>query len=219
MYLDITIFLYLKLRQFGGVFLSRLKYAYNLGQAISRLHRALRSIQEDVKPYEANLYNQGLEAIPKVKAYSLKYGLSINDAFFDDYKKTFGELYNKLPKQLIHGNPTGDSVVYKNGEAVGLKGYEIYNISHIRLFDIIWCAGEVNTQPIESYLKMFKDILKGYNSLSPLTAEEKQSIYYVLCAAGMNCIAYCGDTLDVSNRNFKALIFLADNKEMFMNLI
>ena len=198
---------------------TRANYAYQLGQAIARLHRALKSVQEDVRPYEANLYQQGLDSMPKVKAYSIKHNLGIADDFFYDYTKTFGKLYEKLPKQLIHGNPTGDSAVYENGEVVGLKGYEIYNISHVRLFDVIWCAGEINAGPIESYLKMFKDILKGYDSLNPLTAEEKQAIYYVLCAAGMNCFACCGDELDVSNRNIKALVFLAENKAMFTNLL
>jgi len=199
---------------------NREQCAYELGQAIARLHRALKTVQDDVKPYEANKYKQGLDSIPQVKAYSIKHNMGINDAFFDDYTKTFGELYDKLPKQLIHGNPTGDTVVYENGGVVGLKGYEIYNVSHVRLFDIIWCAGEINTRPIESYLKMFKDILKGYDNISPLTDEEKQSVYYMLCAAGMHCIAHVDDdTFDVLCRNLRALVFLANNKGMFTNLI
>ena len=197
----------------------RAKYAYKLGQAIARLHRALKTVQDEVRPYEANLYRQGLDSIQKVKAYSLKYQLEIDDSFFDDYEKVFVELYDKMPRQLIHGNPTGDSVVYDNGEVVGLKGYEIYNISHIRLFDVTWCAGEINLQSLESYLKMLTEILKGYDSMNPLTAEEKQAVYYVLSAAAMNSIAYCGDEYDVTKRNFKALVFLSKNKEMFMNLV
>ena len=197
------------------------KYAYKCGQAIAKIHRALKTVQDDVKPHEANLYNQGLYSVPKVKQYLQKYGLKITDAFFDDYTNTFGELYGKMPKQLIHGNPTGDCIAYENGEAVGIKGYEIYNMSQIRLFDIVWCAGEINMPPhIESYLSMFKDILKGYDNISKLTPEEKQSIYYVLCAAAMNCIAYVDDdTLDVLKRNLGALDFLVNNKELFMNLV
>ena len=201
-------------------FNNRMKHAYKLGQAIARLHCALKSVQDDVKPYEANKYKQGLDSIPKVKAYSLKHNIGIDDAFFDDYAKTFGELYDKLPKQLVHGNPTRDTVVYENGEVVGIKGYEIYNVSHVRLFDIIWCAGEINTQPIESHLKMFKEILKGYDSINPLTDEEKQSVYYMQCAASLHCIAHVDDdTFDVLKRNLKALVFLANNKEMFLNLL
>ena len=198
----------------------RIKHAYQLGRAIARLHRALKSIQDDVKPYEANKYQQGLDSIPKVKAYSTKYNMRIADGFYDDYTITFGELYEKLPKQLIHGNPTGDTVVYENGEIVGIKGYEIYNVSHARLFDIIWSAGEINTQSIESYLEMLKGILHGYDSISTLSDAEKQSVYYMLCAAALHGIAYVDDdTLDVLKRNLKALVFLAENKAMFFGLL
>ena len=198
---------------------NRLKYADQLGQAIAKLHRALKSIQDDVKPYEANLYNQGLNAIPKAKEYATKHGIELSDNFFEDYTKTFGELYEKLPKQLIHGNPTRDSIVYENGEVIGLKGYEIYNVSHLRLFDITWCAGEINLQDIESYLTMLKNILIGYDSLNPLTTEEKQCIYYLLCVSAMNSIAYVDDdSFDVLIRNLKALAFLESNKKTFSNL-
>jgi len=198
----------------------RRKHAYKLGQTIAKIHRALQTVQDDVQPWEANLYKQGLHSMPKVKDYLQKYGLEIVDAFFDDYVKTFGELYDKMPKQLSHGNPTGDTVAYENGEIVGIKGYEIYNMSRVRLFDVIWCAGETNTQPIDSYLAMFKDILKGYDSVNPLTCEEKQAIYYMLCVAAMNCIAHIDDdTFDVLKRNLRALVFLAENKQMFFNLV
>ena len=197
---------------------NRAKSAYKLGQAIARLHRALKSVQDDVKPYEANLYAQGLKSSEKVKEISLKYNMGMGEDFFDDYKQTFGGLYKGLPKQLIHGNPTGDSVVFENGEVVGLKGYEIYNISHVRLFDIVYCAGETNTGPLETYLKTLKSILAGYDSIDPLTAQEKQSVYYVLCSIGMNMLAHLDGALDVSKRNREALVFLSKNKELFVNL-
>lgn len=196
----------------------RMQHAYQLGQAIAKLHRALLSVQDDVKPHQANMYAQGIKAMEQVKAYANKHALAIADSFFEDYTKTFGTLYEALPKQLIHGNPTVESIVYENGAVVGLKGYEIYNISHIRLFDITWCAGEINTHPIGDYLAMLGGIVKGYDHVSPLTPEEKQSIYYVLCTACMNTIAYCGDGLDVSQRNAEALVFLAANKDLFSHI-
>ncbi|MCL1844404.1 MAG: helix-turn-helix domain-containing protein [Defluviitaleaceae bacterium] len=198
----------------------RAESPYKLGQAIARLHRALKTVQDDVKPYEGNKYRSGLDAIPKVKEYLQGQGMTIDGTFFDDYTQTFGALYEKMPKQLIHGNPTGDTVVYEDGNIVGIKGYEIYNLSLVRLFDLIWCAGEINTRSIDEYLPMLKEILRGYDSLNSLTSEEKQAVYYMLCAAAMDCIAYVGDdTLDVLKRNLKALVFLADNKGMFSNLL
>jgi hypothetical protein len=42
----------------------------------------------------------------------------------------------------------------------------------------------------------------------------------MLCAAALHGIAYIDDdTLDVLKRNLKALVFLAENKVMFTNLL
>lgn len=197
----------------------REKYAYQLGKAIAKVHRALKTIQDDVKPYEANLYLQGLHSIPQVKELLSRYKISIQESFFEEYTHTFGKLYEYLPKQLIHGNPTAETVLYEKGEVTGIKGYEVYNISHVRLFDLTWSAGEIIPHEIDTYLKRLQKILSGYNSLCPLTREEKQAVYFVLCANAMNCAAYCGDALDVTKRNLNALAFLAENKEKFDHLI
>lgn len=198
----------------------REKNSYQLGQGIARLHNALKSVQDEIKPDEMNLYQQGLNAIQKIKQYAQKYNLDIKDDFYADYIETFGKLYDKLPKQLIHGNPTGDSAIYdENGEIVCFKGFEIYNISHIRLFDIVYSAGEINTKPdIDLYLNILKGIIKGYDSINPLIKEEIESVYYVLCSIGMNMIVYCDEILDVTKRNVKALVFLANNKEKFIDI-
>ena len=195
------------------------KYGFQLGQAIAKLHKALKSVQDDVKPHEENLYEQGKSAIPIVK----KFDMGISDDFFNDYIENFGALNDKLPKQLIHGNLCGDYAVYENGEVVGFKGFDIYNLSFPRIFDIIWGAGEINSQPlIDVYLKMLTEMLKGYGSINPLTAEEKQSVYYVLCANYIRGYWYYEETnepFDLTFRGNRAMVFLAKNKEMFQNLL
>ena len=194
-------------------------FGFGLGQAIAKLHKALKAVQGDVMPHEGNLYEQGAKAIPKVKALDM----GIGDNFFNDYIENFGGLYDKLPKQLIHGNLSGDTAVYENGEVVGFKGFETYNLSFPRIYDITWGAGEINAQPaIEEYLNTLSQMLKGYDSISPLTAEEKQSVYYVLCATYLKGYGYhteSDETFDLMARGNKAMVFLANNKKMFMNLL
>ena len=199
----------------------REKNAFKLGQAIARLHKALKSVQVDVKPWEGNLYEQGKNAIPIVK----KLDMGISEDFFNDYIETFGALNVKLPKQLIHGNLCGDTAVYDNSEVIGFKGFEIYNLSFPRIYDITWGAGEIdlNSQPLfDVYLYTLTEMLKGYDSISPLTAEEKQSVYYVLCATylkGYDYYTESEETHDLMARGNRAMVFLANNKEKFMNLL
>ena len=146
--------------------------------------------------------------------------MKIDEDFFNDYTETFGRLYAQLPKQLIHGSPTGDSAIYENGEIICFKGFEFYSVSQLRIYDVIYCAGEINAQPsFDVYLKTLKEIIKGYDSLNPLTSEEKQSFYYVMCSIGMNMIAWCDETWDVSKRNREALVFLSKSKQLFADLI
>ena len=195
------------------------EYPYQLGQAIARLHKALKSVQDDVKPWEGNLYEQGKNAIPTVR----KFNMGISEDFFNDYIENFGKLYDKLPKQLIHGNLCGDTAVYENGEVVCFKGFETYNLSFPRIYDITWGAGEINSQPlIDEYLKTLTEMLKGYDCIGQLTAEEKQSVYYVLCATYLKGFTYhppTGETADLAARGNRALVYLANNKEKFMNLL
>jgi len=198
---------------------NRAKSSFKLGQAVAKLHLALKDVEDNVKPYDANLYQHTMDSMPAVKAHCKKYDLGIGEEFFTDYASTFGILYDKLPKQLVHGNLTGDSIVFERGEIIGVKGYDVYNISHIRLFDIVYSAGETNTQPIATYLETLKNILQGYDSVVPLTECEKQGIYYVLCSIGINMLAHCDETWDVSGRNRNGLVFLAQNKEMFVDLV
>ena len=197
----------------------REQHGFQLGQAIARLHKALRSVQDDVKPYEGNLYEQGKNAIPIVK----KYDMGIGDNFFHAYIENFGRLYNKLPRQLIHGNLCGDTAVYENGEVTGFKGFETYNLSFPRLYDITWGAGEINTKPlIGDYLNTLTQMLRGYDSINPLTAEEKQSVYYVLCATYLKGCGYyteTAETVDLMARGNRAMVFLSKNKDMFVDLL
>ena len=199
----------------------RVQHAFQLGQAIAKLHKALKFVQDDVKPYEENLYKQGEDAIPTVKKLAL--AMEISDDFYNDYIENFGRLNDNLPKQLIHGNLCGDTAVYENGEIVGFKGFETYSLSFPRLYDITWGAGEINSRSsIDEYLKTLTEMLKGYDSVCPLTAEEKQSVYYVLCATYLRSCGYfpnTGETADLSARSDRAMVFLANNKAKFMNLL
>jgi len=198
----------------------REKYGFQLGQAIAKLHNALKSVQGEIKPWEGDLYEQGKNAVPIVK----KHDMGIKDDFFNDYIENFGVLNGKLPKQLIHGNLCGDYAVYENGGVIGFKGFETYNLSFPRVYDITWGAGEINAQPvIEKYLKTLTEMLKGYDSVNPLTPEEKQSVYYVLCATYLKGYGWdypeTDATSDLISRGDRAMVFLAENKRIFENLI
>ena len=197
---------------------NRAKCSFSLGQSMAKIHQAFKEVQDDVKPDEVNLYKNVMEwAMPETKRYNQKYNTGISEEFFSDYAENFGKLCEKLPKQFIHRNPIEFS--YENGEIVSVYGFEYYNEINVRLFDIIYCAGEVNTQPFEEYLENQKNILKGYDSINPLTHEEKQSIFDVTVSIGMIFIAYLDEASEAAERNREALGMIIENKEKFFDII
>ena len=196
------------------------KYALKYGQGIAKVHSAFKEVEEDVKPDEINIYKQVIEwAMPETKKYNQKYDMGVSEDFFNDYTENFGKLCGKLPKQFIHRNPHGGNILFKDGEFASVIGFEYYNECNVRLFDILYSAGELNTQPFEIYLKWLTGILKGYDSVSPLSDEEKRAIWYVTAAIGMIFVAYLDEAQEVARRNREALVLIAQNKEKFMNLL
>jgi len=197
------------------------KHAIKYGQGMAKLHKALKEVQDDVKPDEVNLYKEVMKwAMPETKKYNQKYHIGVSEDCFNDFSEKFPVLFEKLPKHFIHRNPHGGNILFENGEVASVIGFEYYNECNVRLFDILYSAGELNTQPFEIYLKWLAGIMKGYDSISPLTEEEKQSVYYVSFATAMIFVAYLGETEeDVTRRNREALLLIAENKERFQNLL
>ena len=158
--------------------------AFKFGQSIAKLHKAFKFVQDDVEPDDINIYKQAIEwTIPAVQNINQKYNQGIGDNFFNDYLETFGKLYEKLPKQFIHRNAHGGNILFENGEAMGWTGFEYYNEYNVRIFDILYCADGDKSE-------WQKNIIKGYDSVNPLTEEEKQALYYVQCSIDMIYIAW-----------------------------
>ena len=92
------------------------KFGEKYGKSIAQLHKALKTIQEDMSLDEMNLYNNVTEwALPSVKKQNMQWGMGIDESFFDDYIKNFGKLYDRLPKQLIHRDPDPSNILFEAG--------------------------------------------------------------------------------------------------------
>ena len=148
-------------------------------------------------------------AFPVVQKFNKKYNQGISDDFFNDYTETFGKLYEKLPRQFIHRNAHDGNIFFENDEPTTWIGFEYYNEYNVRIFDILYGA---NTDTGE----WRKNIIKGYNSVNPLTSEEKQALYYVMCSIDMIFIAWGNDETDENSCG--GLLEHIKNKENFYNI-
>lgn len=199
---------------------NRCQYAEECGIGIAKLHNALKAIQKDLSPDEVNLYQSVMEwALPNVKLQNQQWNMGLEDSFFEDYIESFGKLYNKLPKQLIHRNPCPSYVLFADEKVAGFEDFDLSECN-VRLWDPCYCAtgilSEGTDRMYEIWLEILKSILHGYNRINPFTSEEKQAVYYVICSIQMICVAFfesCDEYKELAKTNRAMLRYIVGKRK------
>lgn len=175
---------------------SRQEFGNKYGESIARLHRALTVIESEIQPNEQNLYTHVTEwALPKVRKQNIQFNIGLPDTFFEDYINNFRILFDKLPKQLIHRDPNPSNILFDGGEVTGFIDFDLSE-RNVRLWDPCYCATGILSEwrgiddIYEKWPDVLEGIMRGYNNVNPLTFEEKQAIFYVICSIQIICIAY-----------------------------
>jgi len=79
----------------------------------------------------------------------------------------------------------------------------------------------------EKWLEILAGILHGYASINPLTAEEKQAVYYVMCSFKLTFWCMLGNTMSEADGNelkgwnktsCDNLRYIVENKEKIDNI-
>lgn len=204
---------------------NRIKFSEKYGRSIARLHKALKAIQQDIPADEVNLYKTITEwALPSVKQQNIQWSMEIDDSFFEDFIKSFGMLYDKLPKQLIHRDPNPSNILFDGDEVSGFIDFDLSEIN-IRLWDVCYCAtgilSEGSDEAYKKWLEILRGILHGYDQEGKLTPEEKDGIFYVICSIQMICIAFFESSdiyKELAKVNRQMLKFIINNKENINNI-
>jgi len=193
------------------------KAAYRFGTLIGKLHQALEKL-DDSLCQENHLYNTVHDwALPMAQKK-----IGISQELAAEYRDRFGEIYDKLPKQIIHRN-MNLSYVYLNGEEmVGVTDFELSEYS-IRLFDVCYAATGIlsenfadTDESMEKWLQLYQSIVRGYDEVIGLTKEEKQVLLYVVISIQLICVAYFADKeqfAELAKVNEKMLIRLMGCKD------
>lgn len=163
--------------------------AFQIGQNIAKLHTAL--LDFDKSNYEEkNIYNEVLSILPCLTEKGI-----LTEDFVNDYKETFGAIYDKLPKQMIHRDINPSNMIFDNGIFKGFLDFDLseYNV---RIFDICYCATAILSEcfsdefDLGKWQDMLNHIIKGYESIAPLSNDEKLAISYVIYSIQIICINY-----------------------------
>lgn len=160
--------------------------AYLIGENIAKLHNALKTFDE-------SNYRQA-DILEDVKSALPKFQNSVN--LNDDFLKKFSIVYDKLPMQIIHRDINPSNMIFDEGEFNGFIDFDLTEVN-IRIFDICYCATAIlsecfNNSNIDKnkWLEIFDNLVKGYESITPLSKYEKQALPYVIYSIQIICIAY-----------------------------
>ena len=200
----------------------RYSYGYKYGQSIAKLHLALADVENEIMPDEMNLFKRISQwAIPEIKKQNEQWNMGLPDSFFADYIDGFGAVFEKLPKQLIHRDPNPSNILFDNGEVSGFIDFDLSE-RNLRLWDPCYCATGILSEwrgvdnIYEKWIDIFYGILRGYDSVCPLTPEEKSSIYNVVCSIEMICAAYfesIDEYKELAKTNREMFAYVVDSKE------
>ena len=191
--------------------------AYRFGELIGKLHLALRGLDTDLCQ-ENSLYDS-------VRTWALKevqkkghLPLSIAG----EYERSFGKLYEKLPKQVIHKNMNLSYVFLEEGRMTGITDFELSEYG-IRLFDPCYAATGILSENftdgeecIRKWLPLYRGILSGYDGAAHLTEEERKAVPYVVFSIQMICTAYFSQRTkyeDLAEINERMLMRLLEHKK------
>lgn len=160
--------------------------AFTIGKNIAKLHNALKGI-DDSSCNKVNILND-----VKTNINSINKLIDINN----DFIKDFSAVYDKLPKQIIHRDINPANMIFE-GEC--FKGFIDFDLTemNIRIFDICYCATAVLSECFANdkidknkWIDILNKIVTGYESINPLTIEEKQALPYVIYSIQIICISY-----------------------------
>lgn len=167
--------------------------AYRFGEITGKLHLALSRLEQDICPENALYDSVRTQAFQEIRK---KAGLQLPPSFEREYEQNFGELYQKLPKQVIHRNMNLSYIFVEEGSMTGVTDFELSEYG-IRLFDPCYAATGILSENftdqkecISRWLPLYRKILKGYDDVVHLTQEERKAVPYVVFSIQLICTAY-----------------------------
>ncbi len=196
------------------------------GEAIGKLHLALKKVEVSNLFPAVNLYDQICFSVAQTLKANVKYfDEKLLDDVFDDIKCNFRRLYLKLPIQLTHRDMHPSNMIFKKNKITGYIDFEIAH-NNIKIFDVCYCATSIlvggfeNERNREKWVSILRAILRGYSKYNRIKKAERKSIYYVLVSIQLLFMSYyLTRNLKASLYNAKVLNWIVLNRKNIENLI
>ena len=188
-----------------------------VGEIIGQLHLALRKIEDCVS--EADLLATVRDwALPRAKET-----LKLSDGFCKEYLDRFEVLYPDLPRQIIHRDPNPGNIICAEDQW-GFIDFELSE-RNVRIYDPCYAATAVLSETFDrdhdQWLRIFRDIIWGYDSVAKLSDAEREAIPYVILANQFVCVAWFAEQeqyAEIFEINKKMTLWLIEKWDELKNI-
>lgn len=196
----------------AATLIRRPEEGFRIGAALANLHKATAALDEswaDDEPWAEHILNW---ALPKVQG-----------VLPEDYLTDFAarvEALRDLPAALIHRDPNPSNLI-DTGDAIGFVDFDLSR-RFTRVFDPCYTMTAVLSEVFgrddlpwrENWPVLCREILRGYESVTPLSAEEKAAVPTLMQGNEVLCIAaFAGSSKnkDVFEVNMRMLPYIVEN--------
>lgn len=185
-----------------------------VGEILGQLHLALEKVEAAVET--ANLQETVKNwALPKAKM-----AMNLPESFCKDYGQKLGELFHKLPTQIIHRDPNPANIICGE-DKWGFIDFELSE-KNVRIYDVCYAAtailserfSDADDAKCRKWIEIYKNIVLGYDSVAKLQTEEREAIPYVLLANQFVCVAWFSEQekyQDIYETNKRMTVWIVEH--------
>lgn len=164
-----------------------------VGEIIGQFHLVLRKIEMPAD--DVDLYGTVKDwAMPRAKDI-----LSLSEQFCQEYLDGFGQLYSKLPRQIIHRDPNPGNIIVSEDKwgfidlELSEKNIRVYDPCYAATAVLVECFDRNRQEMLDKWLEIYRNITWGYDSIIKLTDEEKEALPYVVMTNQLVCVAWLSE--------------------------
>lgn len=165
------------------------KYGHLAGLALGRLHREL--LNADMPVDEVDLFETVRSwALPVCRGF-----LEIREDFCREYLQELANLCPLLPVQIIHRDPN-PSMFYETPEGLALTSSPLSE-RNARIYDPCYAATAILSESFQGdrdafdkWLRIYREIIRGYAQEAKTTDAENRAFPYVLLANQFICTTW-----------------------------
>lgn len=184
--------------------------AWKMGHAIAQLHTAFQKCEREIEFWDNSLLKEMKEWVRESLANNEWQIVSK-----EEYTKTvtlLESVYDDLPKQLIHRDVHFGNFLFYEGS---FSGYIDFDLSqrNIRIFDICYFVTGLLAEETDDaltkteWMEIMKSAIAGYESILPLTEQEKTAIPCVMSCIEILCGAYFININDTKHAHDASQVF------------